>query len=329
MEEGTEASQFLLRAKDLTVSYDNEFQLQISDLEIPGRVFGLIGHNGAGKSTLIKALLDVLEPSTGSIVIQKGARSLSPTRDFAFCPETGSVFGDISVEQYLRLWCRIMHKDPSYYRHEASHILELLEVGPLLQRKGRELSKGQRRRVQTAVGFLLHPQFFLFDEPFDGLDVMRTAELSDIILHERERRGFLISSHRMDVIERACDAVVVLQEGRVVSAGPVSFVSSALGGVTYVVRVQETPSLHTERLRFAFPNSICTIQPKQLLITSCMLEEEALADILNRQGITPLSIEQRTPSLVDAVSLHLSSLDQTRQSAMRRALERRPVGASN
>jgi len=221
-----------IETNDLVVRYADLHALDINSLSASGGIIALLGHNGAGKSTLIKTILGLLEPQRGRIrVLGHNGDVLVPERDMAFCPETGAVFADISVERYLALWCRIKHGNGGYYRGAGSAYVERLALQPLLAKKGRELSKGQRRRVQTAIGFMSDPKLFLFDEPFDGLDVQRTNELMEIVNEERSKRSFLISSHRMDVMERLADDIIVLQDGRVRCEGTLPYVCSELMGI--------------------------------------------------------------------------------------------------
>jgi ABC-2 type transport system ATP-binding protein len=220
-----------IRARDLVVRYSDLVALDIPRLECSGSVIALLGHNGAGKSTLLKTILGLLEPLSGQVSFTKSDGSiLKPERDMAFCPENGAIFADIAVERYLECWCRITRDDARYYRNAGSKYVELLSIEELFTKKGRELSKGQRRRVQTALGFMGDPSLFLFDEPFDGLDVQRTNDLMEIVEQERSQRSFIISSHRMDVMERLADMVIVLQHGEVACSGTVSEVCTALTG---------------------------------------------------------------------------------------------------
>lgn len=218
-----------ITAEGLDVRYTDLPALSIPRLSVTGKVIALLGHNGAGKSTLIKTVLGLLEPSSGQVALTNAAgKVLRPERDLAFCPENGAIFADIAVERYLECWCRIAHNDARHYRKAGASYVERLGIVELLGKKGRELSKGQRRRVQTALGFMSEPSLFLFDEPFDGLDVQRTNDLMEIVEEERARRAFIISSHRMDVMERLADSIIVLQHGEVACTGSVPEVCKSL-----------------------------------------------------------------------------------------------------
>lgn len=216
---------------NLLVAFEDVLALNIHCLDTNGNVIALVGHNGAGKSTFIKTMLGLLEPRRGQTrLLGAQGESLAPERDMAFCPETGSVFADITVEQYVRVWCRIKQRDAAYYHTAGATYVERLQIGPLLPKRGRELSKGQRRRVQTALGFMSDPKVYLFDEPFDGLDVQRTHDLMEIVEEESARRCFVISSHRMDIVERIADTIIVLRDGDVACHGPLPNVCAALMG---------------------------------------------------------------------------------------------------
>ena len=238
-----------ITAKGLSIRYADLIALNIQSLEVKGGVIALLGHNGAGKSTLIKSLLGLLSPHRGEIsVLGNGGIPLRPEHNMAFCPENGAVFADISVERYLQLWCRIKHNDGHFYKKAGSRYVERLSIAELLSKKGRALSKGQRRRVQTALGFMSDPTLFLFDEPFDGLDVQRTNDLMEIVEEERAHRSFLISSHRMDVMERLSDACLVLEGGRLLFAGDVAATRIKLAGVG-VDNLTDAMRIHLQQLR--------------------------------------------------------------------------------
>lgn len=300
-----------LQAENLRIRYTDVLALECAAATIEGNVIAVIGHNGAGKSTFIKTVLGLLTPSSGALFAYKangdGAKErLIPEKHMAFCPETGSVFNDITVESYLRLWCRFKQRDPNFYRKEGASYLDLLQLTPLLKKLGRELSKGQRRRVQTAIGFLTRPRLFLFDEPFDGLDVLKTHELTAIIEEHQGKMAFVISSHRMDVVERLADKVLVLKEGKFVSYGTVPDVSTQLGGTTLTIHsFRHSPEAIKEFLKNRYPSAICNLLGRQITLTAQSLELERVQRELAEAGYDDPSIETVCPSLVDAMNLHL------------------------
>ena len=212
-----------IQAKGLEVVYCNTLALALNDFQVSGSVICLIGRNGAGKSTLIKSILGLAPIKSGSIeVLSDKGICLKPEEDMIFSPENGAVFADISVEAYLRLWCRLKCPSEYFYKTEGAGILERMRISELLPKLGRELSKGQRRRVQVAIGLIIGAKLLLLDEPFDGFDVSLTQEFIQLIGDFRSNTSFILSSHRMGIVERVADQVVLLDNGRVVSAGTVS-----------------------------------------------------------------------------------------------------------
>lgn len=300
-----------IQARNLRVAYDSFVALRAPLLDLKGNIISVVGHNGAGKSTFIKSILGLLQPSEGSLTswnVEGDVRTLLiPEKHMAFCPEIGAVFADISVENYIRLWCRIKHRDANYYKKDGARHIEVLEVAPLLKKLGRELSKGQRRRVQTAIGFLIQPKLFLFDEPFDGLDVQKTSELADIIRHESHRTSFIISSHRMDVVERLSDLLVVLKEGEFLASGSVKDVCSTLCGKSFLLSRVENAELLLEKIPDAFPGTLSNRIGDQVSLTGSALQASAITDWLTREGLQA-RLEEVQPSLVDAMNFHLKGL---------------------
>ena len=195
-------------ARAIDVCYDCRIAIRSLSAEASGRVIGLVGPNGSGKSTFMKSLLGLLPPTHGTLRAMMDDQLLRPTGDMAFCPENGAVFSDIPVQSYLELWCSLTCGDRRAYLGCGAEVVQQLEVAPLLGKLGRELSKGQRRRVQIAVALLAQPKLILLDEPFDGLDTEQSAHLEGVI--RTHRAAFLISSHRMEVLQRLADDVIAL-----------------------------------------------------------------------------------------------------------------------
>ncbi|WKZ57765.1 MAG: ABC transporter ATP-binding protein [Bdellovibrionota bacterium] len=298
--------------ENLVIQYDEGFRLRCADLHLKGHVFAILGHNGAGKSTFIKATLGLLQPLHGSLRFTYHDDGVSipllPERHMAFCPENGAVFADISVESYIQLWCRIKHGNAAYYKQDGSRYIEQLHIAPLMRKLGRELSKGQRRRVQTAIGFLLEPKLFLFDEPFDGLDVQRTSELADLMSTESARMAVILSSHRMDVVERLADTVIVLREGQIEAAGPTQEVAAQLCGHTLRISGLPKPEEQADGIRQRFPHYIVNRLGTEVTVTGEGSLPETLAPLLEPYAV---QTELTPPSLTDAISYHLRQVRTT------------------
>jgi len=303
-------AQILISAQNLNVAYEQHVALAIPDLSLSGKIVAVLGHNGAGKSTFIKTVLGLLSPRSGTLEINSisdGKKlALLAQEHMAFCPENGSVFADISVESYIKMWCRFKHGDPNYYRGLGARYIEMLSIAPLLKKLGRTLSKGQRRRVQTFVGFLLDPKLFLFDEPFDGLDVQRTRELAEIISLESDLRAFILSSHRMDVVERLADYLVILQNGCVAAHGTVTQVSAALCYKSVLISVGQDSASIYETLRIQFQSCVVNRIGDQVTVSGADCDATAIIELLKKELPTATPrIEAIQPSLVDAMTYHL------------------------
>lgn len=298
-------------AEDLAISYGHFTALRAKQVKFEGNIIAIVGHNGAGKSTLIKGILRLL-PFSGKLqtwnVTSQGESPLVPEHHMAFCPECGSVFSDISVESYVRLWCRMKHSNADYYKKEGSKYIEMLHLGPLLHKLGRELSKGQRRRVQTAIGFLSNARFFLVDEPFDGLDVQKTNELADIIMEQSIDKTFLISSHRMDVVERLADVIVVLKEGEFAAIGSVEDVCVSLCGRSFVINNLADSDALLPLLKLKFPSSLVNRIGQQISVVGENIDLDQLIAVVRAQDANGATINVAQPSLVDAMNYHLRGL---------------------
>lgn len=307
--------QLRLHAENLEVSYGDFSALRIPQLDVRSNIIAVIGHNGSGKSTLIKTILGLLEPRRGRIDAQLMGESgefsppLAAEAAMAFSPENGSVFADIPVEDYIRLWCRIKRGRADYYKRDPSNLLDRLEVTPLLHKRGRELSKGQRRRVQTAVGFFSAPKLFLFDEPFDGLDIQQSNRLLDLMLDEAGNMAMIVSSHRMEMVERIARTVIVLKNGEVLAYGPIDQVCSRLCRHSILLSNGDPTGEHISTalplLRRQYAECMVTQLGSQVSITGNEIDAESILGFLRSQHYADVKLTTARPSLVDAMNYHL------------------------
>lgn len=313
-----------LQADNFNVRYDSAIALRALSFKITGGVIGIVGQNGAGKSTLIRSILGLTPKTSGQLIVQdqETQTSLLAESDMIFCPEIGSVFSDVLVGDYLKFWCRLKLKDPHYHQNGGKALLQQLDVEPLLSKRGRELSKGQKRRVQTAVAFLLDSKLLLFDEPFDGLDLEHSSELIQIIKQRSDSQAFILSSHRMDILEELADSIIVLHAGQLAAAGDLPSVCTQLAGQSWQLNFAPTAfEGHddmqdlkiAERILRPFQKSFVSRTPYGLRITGHELNPEALALLAEEQGMKLTSIEPCVPRLLDAMQVFTLSQQKTKR----------------
>ena len=305
-----------LEAQNLRVAYGDYVALQVPQLSTSGRVIAIIGHNGSGKSTMIKSILELLVPRTGEIVsywqFSDSRLRLRPEEHMAFSPENGAVFGDLTVETYIKLWCRVKCANGNYYRQEGSDFIEAFNLSPLLRKLGRELSKGQRRRVQIAVGFLTNPRLFLLDEPFDGLDIKQSNVLANTLMEQAAGRAMILASHRMDLIERLADTIIVLKDGKVAAAGDIGEVCNHLCRQSVLITTYDEASPRItnllQTLREQFVSCVVNQIGGQLSISGNDVDLTSLQMFLYDNQLTRVKIESVRASLIDAMNYHLNKL---------------------
>ncbi len=180
----------------------------------PGTVCALLGHNGAGKSTTMHLLLDMLRPSSGeALVFGKPAHSLteSDRARIGWVADHHDLPGWMTVRNYLKFLA------PMYpgWDHAFCEKLQTLFALPV-DRRIRNLSRGQRMKAAFLGALSYHPRLLLLDEPFSGLDPAVREDLLDAImdLTQQEEWTILLSSHDMDEVERLADQVAVMENGR-------------------------------------------------------------------------------------------------------------------
>lgn len=189
-------------------------------LEAPdGKITGLLGPNGAGKSTTLRVLYTVLRPDEGSASIDGHdvvAASLAARRCTGALPHGAGLYPHLSAREniaYYATLCGIQRKDRE---EKVASIIELLEIKDFADRRTKGFSQGQRTKVALARALVHDPQNVILDEPTNGLDVMATRSLRDLILKLKESgRCILFSSHVMQEVAALCDDIVIIAEGQV------------------------------------------------------------------------------------------------------------------
>ena len=214
----------MIRTERLTKTYGHKTALDGLDLEIqPGELFGFLGPNGAGKSTTVKILTGLVLPTSGRAWVagyDVVERPLDAKRRLGFVPETPRLYDTLTADSFLDVMGALYHLDPAASKSRRNDLIELFGLGDVRYQRLREFSKGMRQKVVIASALLHRPDVLILDEPFDGLDA-NSALVMKGLLREMAAEGntVLFSSHILEVVERICNRICIIDNGRKVAEG--------------------------------------------------------------------------------------------------------------
>ncbi|HVU03302.1 MAG TPA: ABC transporter ATP-binding protein [Polyangiaceae bacterium] len=186
-----------------------------------GHIYGFLGPNGAGKTTTIKMLTGLIRPTSGEASIF-GERVPSPRamRRVGFLPENPYVYPYLTPREFVEMCGRLSGLSGTKVRKRAEEVLDQTGVLYAADRQVRRLSKGMLQRTGLAAALVSDPELLILDEPMSGLDPVGRKEVRDLILSERDAgRTIFFSTHILSDVERICDHVTILRNGRVVVTG--------------------------------------------------------------------------------------------------------------
>jgi sodium transport system ATP-binding protein len=184
-----------------------------------GKVTGLLGPNGAGKSTTLRILYTVLKPDRGSALIDGidvVNDSLEARQRIGSLPHGAGLYPHLTARENIAYYARLCGLEPVEIDETVENIIALLEIGGFADRRTKGFSQGQRTKVALARALVHDPQNIILDEPSNGLDVMATRSLRELILKLKDDgRCVLFSSHVMQEVAALCDDIVIIANGRV------------------------------------------------------------------------------------------------------------------
>ena len=209
------------------------------DLDVEaGQIFGLVGPNGAGKTTTLRILATLLEPSAGEARIcglDIFERPNTVRRAIGYMPDTYGVYDDMRVWEYLDFFARVYAIGPERRPAIVANLLELVDLGSKRDAYVQALSRGMQQRLCLAHALVHDPQVLLLDEPASGLDPCARAELREL-LRELSALGktIVISSHILPELEELCDAVAIMDRGRVLASGTIDQIQARFSRGTVI-----------------------------------------------------------------------------------------------
>src|SRR6188474_998854 len=203
-------------------------QIAVADLtfEVPaGQIVGFLGPNGAGKSTTLKMLTGMLAPTSGTATVcgfDLLRQTIDVKRNVGFVPESGAVFESLTGLEYLTMVAALYAIPEDAAVERIKQFIQFFDLGfdTLTDKLLGAYSKGMRRKVVITSALLHNPPIVFFDEPLDGLDANAAVGFKALIQTlAQEGKTIVYSSHILDVVERVCHRVIIIDKGRMLLDG--------------------------------------------------------------------------------------------------------------
>jgi lipopolysaccharide export system ATP-binding protein len=206
-----------------------------------GEVVGLLGPNGAGKTTSFYMILGLINPDSGSILLDGEDLSGFPMfkrarKGVGYLPQETSIFRKLSVENNIRAVIEMTDADNKAKEEKLANIMEEFNLTSFADRFGYQLSGGERRKVEIARALAIDPLFILLDEPFAGIDPIAVMELKKTLAHLKHKGiGLIITDHNVRETLSITDRAYIISDGRILAHGvPTELISNELVKKSYL-----------------------------------------------------------------------------------------------
>lgn len=275
-----------------------------------GSIVGFIGPNGAGKTTTMRICATLDLPDEGDVFVNGHSVLDDPRRarrEMGFMPDAYGAYANTPISDYLDFYARAYGLRGRARRDTIADVVDFTGLAPLVSKNMDALSKGMRQRLCLAKTMLHDPGIFILDEPAAGLDPRARVELRELLKALAEAgKGVLISSHILTELSEMCDAVVVIEGGKLKAEGTVEGVTQGITGHVAVLVRTLAPIEELERALAEAPNVLGQRREKGGVIVELDTDPEhqaALLAYLVERGLRPVSF---APEVLDLEDVFLS-----------------------
>ena len=216
----------MIELKELTRTFGNFTAVDNVSFTVPsGQVCGYLGPNGAGKTTTIKMLTGLIRPTSGTAAIEGFDILENPIevkKRIGYVPESGALYEKLTPAEYLQLIGRLYHLEEEPLKRRIQEFLQLFQLEKHKNQRMDTFSKGMKQKIVVASALLHNPSVIFFDEPLNGLDANSALLVKELIRKlANQGKTIFYSSHILEVVEKICDRVIIIDHGRIVADGSI------------------------------------------------------------------------------------------------------------
>jgi ABC-2 type transport system ATP-binding protein len=232
----------------ISKSYSSKVAVRELSLRIePGTMFGLLGPNGAGKTSTIRMMVGMTLPDSGTVRLFDEPFRRDHLRRVGYLPEERGLYKRMKVIDQLVFMGQLHGLDRATAAARARRWCERMDIAESMEKKTQELSKGMQQKIQFIATLLHDPELIIMDEPSSGLDPVNVSLLEQTLLELKSKgRTILFSTHRMEQVEKLCDAICLVDHGRAVLEGTMRAVKSRYARNRVVVEYAGDASFLTD-----------------------------------------------------------------------------------
>ena len=219
----------MLKLANISKQYDGVRAVdQVSFAVQKGDIYGFLGPNGAGKTTTIRMIMGIIQPDSGSIEISDNNMDNLGRQIIGYLPEDRGLYQKQKLGEIIVYFGLLRGLEKTAAKAKAAEWLERFGLGDQQKRKVEELSKGNQQKVQFILSLVHDPTLLILDEPFTGLDPLNQLLLKEII-QEKRKAGttILFSTHQMEQVERLCNNICLINQGRIIVEGALESIQAA------------------------------------------------------------------------------------------------------
>lgn len=302
---------YVIETNGLSKFFGDIKALQPLNLKVPkNSIFGFLGPNGAGKTTLMKLLLGLIAPTAGSAQILDRdiiKDSVKIRSRIGYLPQDINFYGHMSIRELLEFSFKFYVTGPK--QDMNNRIDEVLELVGLTNKQNRvvgNISGGETQRLGLAQAQIHYPDLLILDEPAAALDPIGRKDILDIMENLRKQTTIFYSTHILDDVQKISDSVAILNEGKLISQGPIQELLQSSEGIIYTVEIKGDYDKSYARLN-DLPWIETIIEEKknkstfwEILVTDEGLAEKNLQrEILKDEKLSILSFNKKSYELED------------------------------